>query len=119
MSFIKDAEAVKDLLPCEDVISRRAAIDVIKGYFRNEYYQRTSICRERLIEDVLTLYEIQTVLEDLPPISPARPKGEWIDYSDEGYVECPFCHNATNCEGNIDELHYCFSCGANNGGEQE
>ena len=39
-------------------------------------------------------------------------RGEWIDYSDEGYVECPFCHSATNCEGNKDELHYCFSCGA-------
>lgn len=30
----------------------------------------------------------------------------------EGYVECPFCHSATNCEDNKDELHYCFSCGA-------
>lgn len=42
-----------------------------------------------------------------------RPRnGKWIDYSDEGYVECPFCHSATNCSGNKDELHYCFSCGA-------
>lgn len=38
--------------------------------------------------------------------------GKWLDYSDEGYVECPFCHSATNCDGNKDELHYCFSCGA-------
>ena len=41
-----------------------------------------------------------------------RPKGKWIDYTDEGYVECPFCHSATNCDGNKDELHFCFSCGA-------
>lgn len=42
-----------------------------------------------------------------------RPQGEWIDYSaDEGYVECPICGHLTNCEGNIDELHYCFNCGA-------
>ena len=46
-----------------------------------------------------------------------RPKGKWIDYSDEGYIECPFCHSATNCEGNIEELHYCFSCGAEMRGE--
>ena len=45
--------------------------------------------------------------------------GKWIDYSDEGYVECPFCHSATNCDGNKDELHYCFSCGADMRGEQE
>ena len=43
----------------------------------------------------------------------ARPTGTWIDYSgDDGYVECPFCGHATNCEGNIDELHYCWNCGA-------
>lgn len=43
---------------------------------------------------------------------PDRNVGEWIDYSDEGYVECPFCHSATNWDDNKDELHYCFSCGA-------
>lgn len=41
-------------------------------------------------------------------------KGIWRDYTDEGYVECPFCKSATNCESkeDIDELHFCFSCGA-------
>lgn len=48
-----------------------------------------------------------------------RRTGKWIDYSDEGFVECPFCHSATNCDGNKDELHYCFSCGAELRGEQE
>ena len=48
-----------------------------------------------------------------------RKKGKWIDYSDEGYVECPFCHSATNCDGNKDELPFCFSCGADLRGEQE
>jgi hypothetical protein len=42
-----------------------------------------------------------------------EPKtGHWIDHSEEGYVECPLCGHATNCEDNIDELHYCFHCGA-------
>lgn len=40
-------------------------------------------------------------------------KGEWIDHSEDyGYAECPLCHELTNCEGNIDELHYCWNCGA-------
>lgn len=47
---------------------------------------------------------------DLPSVQPR--KGKWVDYSDEGFVECPFCHSATNCYGNKDKLHYCFSCGA-------
>ena len=43
----------------------------------------------------------------------AEPKvGKWIDHSDEGYVQCPFCGSLTTCEDNIDELHYCFNCGA-------
>lgn len=42
---------------------------------------------------------------------PSR-KGHWRDYSEDGYVECPFCEHATNCEDDIDELHYCFYCGA-------
>ena len=38
--------------------------------------------------------------------------GEWIDHSENGYVECPFCHSITTCDDNIEELHFCFSCGA-------
>ena len=41
-----------------------------------------------------------------------RPHREWIDHSDEGYVECPFCGSATTCEDNKNELHYCWNCGA-------
>lgn len=48
-----------------------------------------------------------------------RQRGEWIDYTEDGYVECPFCHSATNCDGNKDELHFCFSCGADMRGEQD
>ena len=57
-------------------------------------------------------------IESLPSAQPERKKGKWIDYTDDGYVECPFCHSATNCDGNKDELHYCFSCGADMRGEQ-
>ena len=38
--------------------------------------------------------------------------GRWIDHVEDGYVECPFCHSATNCDDNISDLHFCFSCGA-------
>lgn len=48
-----------------------------------------------------------------------RPKGEWVDYTEYGYVECPFCHSATTCDGNKDELHFCFSCGADMRGDKE
>lgn len=42
-----------------------------------------------------------------------EPIGKWIDHSEDyGYVECPKCEHLTNCEGNVDELHYCWNCGA-------
>lgn len=44
--------------------------------------------------------------------TPQPKDGKWIDYRNDGFVECPFCGHATNCEDNIDELHYCFYCGA-------
>jgi hypothetical protein len=55
------------------------------------------------------------ILKELPPVTPIRPKGHWIDHSDEGYVECPKCGSATNCDSNINDLHFCFSCGAEMG----
>ena len=58
------------------------------------------------------LVAVKEGLEGLPSLESERKRGKWIDYTDEGFVECPFCHSATNCDGNKDELHYCFSCGA-------
>ena len=89
-----------------DLIDRQKAIDAISkkqgGFFDQDAEIDTA---------VLYVYsECKAIIKDLPSVQPR--KGNWIDYSDEGYVECPFCHSATNCDGNKDELHYCFSCGA-------
>lgn len=69
------------------------------------------------------LTSVAVDLDKIPSVTPSaqpeRKTGEWIDHTDEGYVECPFCHSATTCDGNKDELHYCFSCGADMRGGQE
>lgn len=81
-----------------DLIDRQKAIRNIC----NEDCHRPTPCKWKYI-----------AIEELEALPSAQPrKGKWIDYSDEGYVKCPFCHSATNCDGNKDELHYCFSCGA-------
>lgn len=51
------------------------------------------------------------LLDETPTVE-SRPSGVWIDNSEDGYVECPFCHSATTCEDNIEELHFCWNCGA-------
>lgn len=81
-----------------DVIYRHDAIDAL--YSVDEYNARSV-----------------KAIKALPSAQPERQRGEWIDYIEDGYVECPFCHSATNCDGNKDELHFCFSCGADMRGE--
>ena len=51
-------------------------------------------------------------LKELNQLRKQTKTGHWIDYSEEGFVECSECGSATNCDGNINELHFCFSCGA-------
>lgn len=57
-------------------------------------------------------FECETITDASGNLFEKREKGKWIDYTEDGYVECPFCHSATNCDGNKEELHFCFSCGA-------
>lgn len=83
-----------------DLISRKKLIDTIApmvGIFEDDGFY---INYERVLKIII----------DSPSIEPKV--GRWFDHSDEGYVQCPFCGSLTTCEDNIDELHYCFNCGA-------
>ena len=51
-------------------------------------------------------------LKELKQLRKQEKTGHWIDHSEEGFVECSECGSATNCNGDINELHFCFSCGA-------
>ena len=51
-------------------------------------------------------------LKELKQLRKQEKTGHWIDHSDEGFVECSICGSATNCDGNIADLHFCFNCGA-------
>ena len=113
-----------------DLIERQAAIDALwKALY--EYEDRTEKqfqesdeldvvewIGHRIFVQNMSDIDRQAILE-LPSAQPERQKGEWIDYTEDGYVECPFCHSATNCDGNKDELHFCFSCGADMRGKQD
>ena len=93
-----------------DLISRKEAIEKIESHTRvgDELYPLTDT--DKILSHAFEI--AASCVYNLPPAQPERQKGEWIDYTKDGYVECPFCHSATNCDGNKDELHFCFSCGA-------
>ena len=61
--------------------------------------------------------DVLEALDEQPAIE--ERTGKWIDHSEEGYVECPLCGYLTACEGNIEDLHYCFWCGAKMEGAAE
>lgn len=88
-----------------DIISRQEAIDELNKLDVSDGVGISSVACYLQEEAIRSI-------ENLPSAQPERKRGKWIDYIDEGYVECPFCHSATNCDGNKDELHFCFSCGA-------
>ena len=90
----------------DDLISRQDVIDVINT-------------AEKIYVNNLPPMVYAHTLEQAIMAIPAQPHrtGRWIDHAEEGYVECLFCHSATNCDGNISDLHFCFSCGARMEGE--
>ena len=89
--------------------------DALEKYLSDAEIEAT---RQRKYVFASALNTICGNVRNFPTIKPERKKGKWIDYSEDGFVECSFCHSATNCEGNKDELHYCFCCGADMRGEQ-
>lgn len=102
-----DADAlIDDLMEryCKECNKRKG---IKNGKWRIIYEIGEVPCRACEVDDV------KAELEEAPTADvPDRKVGKWIDYTEDGYVECPFCHSATNCDGNKDELHFCFSCGA-------
>ena len=90
-----------------DVISRQAAINAMG---RAEWaINRINELPSAQPEDICSECDAWNLYKNY-----AQPQrtGRWIDHVEDGYVECPFCHSATNCDDNISDLHFCFSCGA-------
>ena len=97
--------------PQGDLISRQDAIDALEEQL--DYLQMLNKNENPTAEG--KWYGVnwaRNTIADLPYKQNERPKGEWIDHSEDGYVECPICEHLTTCEDNIDELHYCWNCGA-------
>lgn len=82
-----------------------------------------SNCKPELCPDYNTAWckaccrtnDFEDLIDEAPTVEAKdiKPQGEWIDCSEDyGYAECPFCEHLTTCGDNIDELHYCWNCGA-------
>ena len=88
--------------PCEDVISRQAAL----GCCRNEWEE-----------------EVEIRLKSLPPVKPQEPKtGHWIIHKDcEGKTRECICDQCGYKTGKYTwhNPNFCSNCGADMRGEQD
>lgn len=80
--------------PCEDAISRQAAMDCFKKW---QPYMATR------------LHEFEKELSALPPVNPQPKTGKWMetDSADPYWYMCSECHRRVD-----DKESYCPSCGA-------
>ena len=102
-----DADALKAAIqaleqqPCEDCISRQAVLD--NAYAYGNGLEPEGYCVN--VEDI----------QALPPVTPLRPKGKWIHWTDDykDYVTCSCCEYGE--EGEVllsDKTPFCPICGA-------
>ena len=93
--------------PSEDCISRKAVIQIIEN--------KLNPCTDMF--KCLEMSEIKEDIEHLPPVTPQRKKGKWIEnltYDpdiDGRHWYCSECHHEVDyIEYKYDE--YCSNCGA-------
>ena len=84
--------------PCEDCISRETVLKIFDEacYIDGDWY----VMMEKI--------------EKLPSVTPTRPKGKWIDNSEEDsyYANCSHCNYQIDTHYERGYLNYCPNCGA-------
>ena len=85
----------------DDLISRQAALDAFGLSEKTRKYGG-----DHSGYDTIMLYEVQDVLEALPPVQPKQKTGHWILLIHELYA-CSECHSKWTMK-----LNYCPYCGA-------
>lgn len=95
----------------DDLISRKEAIDWIKGWFdTDKHYHPYSQGK------TIPTCEVMDILERVPSAQPQRNKGKWITISD-GYVDVVMCDRCGKMTDNIS--NFCPNCGADMRGESD
>lgn len=99
--------------PCEDCISRQAAIDVLRTCYDTETVTYTNG------NEYIDYDQALDLLNSLPSAQPERMRGTWIDYVNS-HCECSVCHTEWSYFQNETEcFEFCPHCGADMRGEQD
>ena len=95
-----------------DAISRQAVLDAFGLSENTRKYGG-----DHSGYDTLMKYEIQDVVEELPPVNPQPKVGHWIVYDVHGHKACK-CSECDKDAGYPCYDKYCSHCGSYNGGER-
>lgn len=104
-----------ELEPCEDVVSRQAAIDTIDKWVKNMHVLTALPANE-----VTPLFDS---MHELPSVTPQPKMGKWIWSSGDERVMIGMCYHqwtCSSCKKKVElKTDYCPHCGSCNGGEEE
>ena len=104
--------------PCDDCISRQAAIEAINKYGSVWMEYTEVMSTDEIAERALkaSKQSMIKILHDMPSVTSARTKGKWMTEHNKGYVQCSNCHTRVPfCK----RSNFCPNCGADMRGEED
>jgi len=99
-----DSGSYNSLIPCEDTISRQAAIDAVHVSY-DEIFDFKST--GRTIAD-----SVEDIISNLPSAQSERKKGEWMLAEDGWYCSVCELYPPFDCDPEEKGIPYCPNCGA-------
>ena len=112
--------------PCEDCVSREEVIEALRtwiqyGHLPNgDYVPLDYLSNPEEYVDFVRFEDAETCINEMPSVTPSRPKGKWIHWTDDykDYVTCSCCEYGG--EGEVllsDKTPFCPICGADMRGD--
>jgi hypothetical protein len=97
---------VVDAFTCEDCISRKAVLDIVR--FENKWLFDARSTND---DTDIAFNGIISKIYDLPPIQPKIKTGHWI-LTDDDFVYCSECEDSYYPRPIDADWYYCPHCGA-------
>lgn len=102
----------------DDLISRQAAIDMLKKISFSHWFEFGEYLSEDTREiEIINGNKALEAIEALPSAQPQRMRGEWIDVTKTVGAELWKCSECGELE--LEDSYFCPNCGADMRGEQE
>lgn len=107
--MIKDMPSALEQDPCEDAISRQAALESIKNLYPDMPIVNIFNAKRKWLEKYAPYFECENAIEQLPSVTSQQKMGRWKPY-DGSWYECSECGAIREAVGYFE--NFCPNCGA-------